>query len=120
MPTVASPFTKSLLPFSVPLFESPFPSTGQAKIVKGQISDLKKIGTVESFGKVEDNIIPPTIAQNNKNYQEEVFGPVAILMKFRDNREALKLANDVPFGLGSSIWGNSEEAELLVPDLEAK
>ena len=97
----------------------PLSSTGQAKIVKGQISDLKKIGTVESFGKVEDNIIPPTIVQTNKNYQEEVFGPVAILMKFRDNREALKLANDVPFGLGSSIWGNSEEAELLVPDLEA-
>jgi len=97
----------------------PLSSSSQAKIVKDQISDLKKIGTVESFGKIEDNIIPPTIAEVSKSYQDEVFGPVAILMKFRDNQEALKLANDVPFGLGSSIWGNSEEAELLAPKIEA-
>lgn len=97
----------------------PLSSSSQAKIVKDQISDLKKMGSVESFGKIEDNIIPPTIAEVSKSYQDEVFGPVAILMKFRDNQEALKLANDVPFGLGSSIWGNSEEAELLAPKIEA-
>ena len=97
----------------------PLSSSNQAGIVKDQISDLKKIGAVESFGKIEDNIIPPTIAEVSKSYQDEVFGPVAILMKFRDNQEALKIANDVPFGLGSSIWGNSEEAELLAPKIEA-
>jgi acyl-CoA reductase-like NAD-dependent aldehyde dehydrogenase len=106
-------------PLSSETYLGPLSSSSQAKIVKDQISELRKIGTVESFGKIEDNIIPPTIAEVNKSYHEEVFGPVAILMKFRDNQEALKLANDIPFGLGSSIWGNSEEAETLAPEIEA-
>ncbi|WP_393971707.1 aldehyde dehydrogenase family protein [Oxyplasma meridianum] len=97
----------------------PLSSSNQANTVKEQISDLSKMGKVEIFGKVQDNIIPPTIAELSKSYQEEVFGPVAILMKFRENQEALRLANDVPFGLGSSIWGNSEEAELLAPKIQA-
>ena len=106
-------------PLSRETYLGPLSSSSQAKIVRDQISDLRKIGTVESFGKIEDNIIPPTIAQVSRSYQDEVFGPVAILMKFRDNQEALKLANDIPFGLGSSIWGNSDEAEILAPEIEA-
>ncbi|NUE67065.1 aldehyde dehydrogenase family protein [Snodgrassella sp. ESL0253] len=37
-------------------------------------------------------------------YNEEVFGPVAIILRARDNAHALKLANDNPFGLGASIY----------------
>ncbi len=106
-------------PLSMDTYLGPLSSSSQARIVKDQLSDLGKIGKVESFGKIEDNIIPPTIAQVSKSYQDEVFGPVAILMKFSDNQDALKLANDVPFGLGSSIWGNSDEAEVLAPKIEA-
>ncbi|MDC3424068.1 aldehyde dehydrogenase family protein [Aquibacillus sp. 3ASR75-11] len=36
--------------------------------------------------------------------QEEVFGPVVVVMKFKDEKEALKLANDTKFGLGSAVW----------------
>ena len=106
-------------PLNKDTYLGPLSSASQAKIVEDQISDLKRIGKVESFGEVEGNIIPPIIAQVDKSYEEEVFGPVAILMKFRNNQEAIKLANDVPFGLGSSIWGNSEEAELMAPGIEA-
>jgi len=36
--------------------------------------------------------------------QEEVFGPVLSVIKFKDEEEALAIANDVRFGLGSGVW----------------
>ncbi|WP_269507292.1 aldehyde dehydrogenase [Burkholderia sp. IMCC1007] len=36
--------------------------------------------------------------------QEEVFGPVLAVMKFRDEDDAVKIANDVRFGLGAGVW----------------
>ncbi len=36
--------------------------------------------------------------------REEVFGPVLTVLRFRDDEEALRIANDTPFGLASGIW----------------
>ena len=36
--------------------------------------------------------------------QEEIFGPVAMVGRFSDETEALRLANDTSFGLASGIW----------------
>ncbi|MDP4104046.1 MAG: aldehyde dehydrogenase family protein [Bacillota bacterium] len=50
----------------------------------------------------------PTIIANvnheMKVVQEEIFGPVVVVMKFKDEKEAIKLANDTEFGLGSAVW----------------
>jgi succinate-semialdehyde dehydrogenase / glutarate-semialdehyde dehydrogenase len=51
--------------------------------------------------------------------REEVFGPVAMVFRADDIDAAVALANDVPFGLGASIWTRDEaERARLVRDLE--
>ena len=53
-------------------------------------------------------------------YHDEVFGPVAILFRARTLDEAIRLANDTPFGLGASAWTNDPaERTRLVDELEA-
>ena len=39
--------------------------------------------------------------------QEEVFGPVLSIIKFRDEEEAVAIANDIAYGLGAGIWTQS-------------
>lgn len=50
---------------------------------------------------------PTIIAETDhsmKAVNEEIFGPVVVVMKFKDEKEAVKLANDSEYGLGSAIW----------------
>ncbi len=51
---------------------------------------------------------------------EEVFGPVAAIMKASDAEEAIQLANRTPYGLGSSLWTSDlEKAKQLARRIEA-
>jgi betaine-aldehyde dehydrogenase len=43
-------------------------------------------------------------AQDSEIVQDEVFGPVLVALPFDDESEALRLANDTPYGLASSVW----------------
>jgi 5-carboxymethyl-2-hydroxymuconic-semialdehyde dehydrogenase len=56
------------------------------------------------------NYFAPTLITHVKNTmriaQEEVFGPVLVVIPFKDEAEALRLANDVKYGLAGYVWTN--------------
>ena len=51
--------------------------------------------------------IQPTLFKGNNRmriFQEEIFGPVLAVTTFKDEAEALQIANDTPYGLGAGVW----------------
>ncbi len=70
------------------------------------------------------NFYQPTVLANvsrkSSVYYEEFFGPVAMLFRAKDAAEAIEIANDSPFGLGSSVWTQDErEMEQFIDGIEA-
>lgn len=67
---------------------------------------------------------PATVIADSKpgmpSYDEELFGPVASLFKAADDEDAIRIANDSPFGLGASLWSNNlEKAKSLATKIES-
>jgi len=61
------------------------------------------------------NVLPGTPA-----YEEEIFGPVAVLIKAKDEVDAIKIANDSLFGLGASLWTKDlQKAKMLATKIES-
>ena len=62
-----------------------------------------------------DQVTPKTRA-----YHEELFGPVATIIRAQDEEDALRIANDTRFGLGASIWSHDyQRAEALARRIES-
>ncbi|KGR87018.1 aldehyde dehydrogenase family protein [Lysinibacillus odysseyi] len=59
-------------------------------------------------GKVEGCLMQPTVLRNVSNdmdiAQKEIFGPIATILKFEDEEEAIEIANGSPYGLSGSIF----------------
>ena len=85
-----------------------------------KITNYCKIGVSEGAELLiggERNVLPgelaggyyfkPTVFKGNNKmriFQEEIFGPVLAVTTFKDEAEALEIANDTPYGLGAGVW----------------
>jgi succinate-semialdehyde dehydrogenase/glutarate-semialdehyde dehydrogenase len=85
---------------------------------------VKQGATVVAGGKRNGNYFEPTvltdITPENDIYREELFGPVAQVYRVQSEEEAVKLANDTPFGLGSYLMTTDpEQAERVADQIDA-
>lgn len=88
----------------------------QVQKILGYVEIGKKEGATVACGGVrltkngmdKGCFVAPTLLTNVTNdmrvAQEEIFGPVACVIKFKDEEEVVKLANDSVYGLGGAVW----------------
>jgi len=109
-------------PFAADTFQGPQVSQLQYDRIMGYIDAGKKEGaTVETGGGrhgTEGYFIQPTIFSNvtpqMKIMQEEIFGPVCSIAKFKDEAEVLKVANDSNYGLASAVHTSNLNTAIRV------
>ncbi|RLV50328.1 NAD-dependent succinate-semialdehyde dehydrogenase [Nocardioides mangrovicus] len=80
--------------------------------------------TLVSAGEPAGTMFPPAVltgvTAEHDVHREELFGPVAVVYRVAGEEEAVELANDTPFGLGSYVFTTDPEQALRVADaLEA-
>jgi succinate-semialdehyde dehydrogenase/glutarate-semialdehyde dehydrogenase len=106
----------------------PLSSEEQRDTVLGQIAKFSDAGATLLFGAEKLDLpgayltpgVLVDVDPESDVAKEEVFGPVAMVFKVADIDEAIALANDVPFGLGSSVWTNDDdEKERFARDVAA-
>lgn len=75
---------------------------------KDEGAELLTGGNVANLDGLEGgNYIEPTVFKGDNKmriFQEEIFGPVLSVTTFKDEAEALEIANDTPYGLGAGVW----------------
>lgn len=103
----------------------PLSSDAAARRVEAQIATAQSQGaTAIRAGRSVGAFVAPTVLLNvepdNDAYREEFFGPVAMLFRASSDEEAVAVANDTSFGLGSYVFTqDQEQADRIARDLDA-
>ena len=99
-------------PFDPQTTLAPLSSQGAANEVKEKIAEAVKLGAkAEAVGPAAPDrgaFVQPTIltevGDDNPARHWEFFGPVSMLFRAKDEADAIRIANDSPFGLGGSVF----------------
>ena len=103
-------------------------SPAQVDIVSDQVEDAREAGAriltggkrKEGAGDWYEPTVIADVDHSMKVMRDETFGPVIPVMKVRDVEEAIELANDSTYGLGSSVFaGDTDEGERIARRIEA-
>ncbi|MBT2554454.1 aldehyde dehydrogenase [Arthrobacter sp. ISL-5] len=89
------------------VFMGPLISAAQHRTVTGFVPDGAPVAFRGSAPEGKGFWFPPTVltpSREDRVMQEEIFGPVVAVVPFRDEADALHLANDTIYGLSGSIW----------------
>lgn len=94
----------------------PMATQPQFEKVSGILARAKEQGVTFACGGgpapgLDGYFISPTIAVNVRSdmeiAREEIFGPVLSVLTFKDEAEAVQIANDTPYGLAAGVWTSS-------------
>ena len=102
----------------------PLSSADAADTLQDQLDRAVAQGAEVALGGERNGTFFPStvltgITPDNDAYREEFFGPVASVYRVGSEEEAIELANDTPFGLGSYVFTNdSEQAERVANGLD--
>lgn len=112
-------FTKKVLETADEL--APLSSLAAAKRLAEQIDRAVADGAnLVSAGERNGAYFPPGVltgvSADSPTYREELFGPVAMVFKVDSEDEAVELANDIPFGLGSYVFTTDQAQAQRVAD----
>jgi len=116
-------FTKKVLETADGL--PPLSSVAAAERLSEQVSRAVDNGaSLVSEGQRKGAYFPPGVLTNvtpdSPSYKEELFGPVATVYKVASEEEAVEVANDTPFGLGSYLFtADKEQAKRVADQIEA-
>jgi succinate-semialdehyde dehydrogenase / glutarate-semialdehyde dehydrogenase len=99
----------------------PLSSATAAETLQDQLDRAVAQGAeIAAGGDRKDNYFTSTVlvgvTPKNDAHHEEFFGPVASVFRVGSEEEAIELANDTPFGLGSYVFSDDPEQALRVAD----
>jgi acyl-CoA reductase-like NAD-dependent aldehyde dehydrogenase len=96
----------------------PLISAGQRETVGSYVGDGAPVAFQGSAPSGPGYWFPPTVLcpvdPGDRAAREEIFGPVAVVIPFEDEAEAIRLANDTIYGLSGSIWSGDGGRALRV------